>query len=69
MITCKPDVKVHDRHAEDEFIIMGCDGIWEKYVSNNQGMVEWLNMQRKVEPQLGKVAENLLDFLIAKETA
>ena len=31
-------------------------------------MIEWVNAQRKVEPRLGKVAENLLDFLIAKET-
>lgn len=32
MITCKPDIKVEARKPEDEFIIMGCDGIWEKYV-------------------------------------
>lgn len=29
LIICKPDVKVFDRSPkEDEFIIMGCDGIW-----------------------------------------
>jgi serine/threonine protein phosphatase PrpC len=28
MITCKPDVKVIERNGQDEFIIVGCDGIW-----------------------------------------
>ena len=28
MITCKPDVKTEPRSPEDEYIIMGCDGIW-----------------------------------------
>ncbi len=28
MITCKPDVKSYERSAKDEFIIVGCDGIW-----------------------------------------
>lgn len=28
MITCKPDIKTLDRHSSDQFIIIGCDGIW-----------------------------------------
>lgn len=32
MITCKPDIREYDRKEGDEFIIVGCDGIWEKYV-------------------------------------
>ncbi len=28
MITCHPDVRKVERHPDDEFIIMGCDGIW-----------------------------------------
>lgn len=39
MITCDPDVKQFDRSKEDEFIIMGCDGIWEKYVQDSEGLV------------------------------
>lgn len=40
MITCKPDVKTVERKKEDEFILMGCDGIWERYVDNNQGIID-----------------------------
>lgn len=32
MITCKPDIREYERNEGDEFIIVGCDGIWEKYV-------------------------------------
>lgn len=40
MITCKPDVKVVDRDSSnDEFIIIGCDGIWQRYVDNSQGLI------------------------------
>lgn len=39
MITCHPDVLEFDRSKDDEFIIMGCDGIWEKYVDDSDGLV------------------------------
>ena len=34
-----PEITEVARQEGDEFIIMGCDGIWEKYVVNNQKMV------------------------------
>jgi protein phosphatase 1G len=41
MITCKPDVKVFERSPDkDEFIVIGCDGIWERYVDNSQGLID-----------------------------
>lgn len=40
MITCKPDIKTVERSNKDEFIIIGCDGIWEKYVDNSQGLID-----------------------------
>lgn len=32
-------------------------------------MVEWIKVQKKVEPRLEKVAEMLLDFLVAKNSS
>ena len=43
MITSKPDVKVVERHNSDEYIIVGCDGIWERYVENSQGLINIVN--------------------------
>jgi serine/threonine protein phosphatase PrpC len=28
MITCKPDIRKVERREDDEFILLGCDGIW-----------------------------------------
>lgn len=39
MITCKPDIKSVERQKTDQFIILGCDGIWERYVENSQGLI------------------------------
>ena len=41
MITAHPDIKQVDRDVDnDEFIIIGCDGIWQKYVENSQGLID-----------------------------
>ena len=32
MIICDPDIRVFDRLATDKFILMGCDGIFERYI-------------------------------------
>ena len=34
-----PEITEVARQEGDEFILMGCDGVWEKYVANNQKMV------------------------------
>lgn len=39
-ITANPDLKVVDIQPEDDFIIMGCDGIWE--TKTNEEMVEYI---------------------------
>lgn len=39
-ITANPDIEVVDILPEDDFIIMGCDGIWE--TKTNEEMVEYI---------------------------
>ena len=39
-ITANPDVRVEELTPEDDFIIMGCDGIWE--TKSNEEMVEYI---------------------------
>lgn len=55
MITCKPDIKEVARSSDDEFIIIGCDGIWEKYVENSQGLVSMIRDDLKVSNDLKKI--------------
>lgn len=62
-ITSFPDIKVHQINNKTDFMIMGCDGIWE--TKTNQQIVDqvYIQMQRKVK--LNKIAEGLLDTLIS----
>jgi serine/threonine protein phosphatase PrpC len=39
-VTAEPEIKVVDIEPEDDFIIMGCDGIWE--TKSNEEMVEYI---------------------------
>ena len=39
-ITANPDVMIYDFTRDDDFIIMGCDGIWE--TKTNDEMVEYI---------------------------
>lgn len=65
-ITSNPDVYVFDLTDDIDFIIMGCDGIWEK--KSNEEMVQFVydnikNMQPK------EIVEKLLLETIAPSVA
>ena len=67
MITCKPDVKEFQRKKEDKFILLGCDGIWQNYVENNQGIIDIVKQDLKKKDHK-KVVQDLLQRLIATDT-
>lgn len=48
---------------------MGCDGIWERYVNDSQPMVTRVANERKTGNDAQTILKNLLDNLLAKETA
>ena len=68
MITCKPDIVEIGREGDDQFIVMGCDGIWERYVENSQGLLDIVKSQLKISKDNRKIIEDLLDLLLAKDT-
>lgn len=68
MITCKPDIREVPRKKTDQFIIMGCDGIWERYVDDSQGLVDVMKNQLKSGKNMNKIMTDLLDMLLAKDT-
>lgn len=49
-------------------MLMGCDGIWEKYVDNSQGIIDIVREQVKKGTEKKKIAEDLLEFLLAPNT-
>ena len=68
MITCDPDVKELERSSQDEFIMMGCDGIWQRYVDNSQGLLQVVKELMKKHDNHQTVVQKLLDQLLATET-
>lgn len=65
MITANPDCS-EIKNENLDFIIMGCDGIWE--IKSNAEMVEWVNKRLKNGKSNKDILEELLDELISKDS-
>lgn len=66
MIIAVPDIKTRQIVAKDEFIIIGCDGIWETQTSPD--IITWVRNSLKSNP-VKKTVESMLDWLIAPDTS
>lgn len=64
MITANPDIKSID-NKDIDFIIMGCDGIWQ--VKSNEQMREWVANKLKKRLELKQIVNDLLMELVAKD--
>ena len=66
MITANPDI-LKIPNEKIDFIIMGCDGIWQ--TKSNQDMIKWVQkrMANGEKRELGSILEELLDELVAKD--
>ncbi len=62
-ITAFPDVRAMPWNPKIDFIVMGCDGIWEFHT--NQQVVDniYMQMQRKV--RINKICDNWLDTCLS----
>lgn len=68
LVICKPDITVTARSPQDEYIIIGCDGIFDAFGSNNQGAVEMVSGFLKETRNLEKTVHSTLDKLLATTT-
>lgn len=67
-ITANPDLKVETFDpSKDDFIIMGCDGIWE--TKSNDEMVEYIYERLKKKISLEAIVEELLNDIISPDYA
>lgn len=61
-----PDVEIRDYTTDDNFILIGCDGIWE--TMSTKDICEYARDQINAKVELSKIVEEILDKVIAKET-
>lgn len=64
MITAKPDI-IKIKNENIDFIIMGCDGIWQ--IKTNSQMVDWVK-SRLDRRDFKLICEDLLDELVSKDS-
>ena len=64
-ITANPDLKTVELEAGDDFIIMGCDGIWE--TKTNEEMVEYIYDRLKQKKEMKTIVEELLYDIISPD--
>lgn len=67
LISAVPDIQKRTLTADDEFLVLGCDGIWE--CMSNQGIVEFVGQKLKDVNTTSKVVEDLLDRILANDTS
>ena len=62
-ITAFPDVRVFPVTSKLDFVVMGCDGIWETH--SNQQVVDNVYMQMKRKVRINKICDNWLDTCLS----
>lgn len=65
-IICLPDVREIDRTGKEEFIIIGCDGIWERYEDNSEPFGVLLKEQLASTGNAKTVLENFFNDNLSK---
>ncbi|KAH8083345.1 phosphatase 2C-domain-containing protein [Cristinia sonorae] len=66
IITCDPEIIEHAISADDEFLIIACDGIWD--CLSSQAAVDSVRLLLSQGYKLPEVCERLLDHLVAPDT-
>ena len=67
MITANPDIKVVDFTNDIDFVIIGCDGIWD--CLTNQEACDFVSKRLKENPdqKISKIIEEMLDEICAQD--
>lgn len=67
LISAVPEITKRTLTAEDELLVLGCDGIWE--CLTNQQIAEFLQDKAREGKSVSKAVEDLLDNIVAPDTS
>ena len=65
MITSTPDIVRMDRSPEDEFIVLGCDGVWD--VLSNDDCVHFVRSRLAEGKNLKEICEEIADECLSPD--
>ena len=65
MITSNPDIKIEDFSNDVDFIIIGCDGIWD--CLTNQQACDFVKNRYNNQEKLSKIIEEMMDSICAND--
>jgi protein phosphatase 1G len=57
VITAEPDIVVEARHADDEFMVLACDGVWD--CMSNQECVDFVRARLSKAAKTSDVTEQV----------
>jgi len=66
LITAWPDIIKKKVSADDEFLVLGCDGIWE--IKSNQEIIDFVGARLSKDTKVSGVVEDLLEAIVAPDT-
>lgn len=69
LISAEPDVQKRELQAEDKFILMGCDGVWEILTGTELCMIIQDRLNENPKGSLSAIVEELLDKSLAPDTS
>lgn len=64
LVSPEPEIFVQDRHVEDEFLVLACDGIWD--VMSNQNVCSFIHSRLSVTDNLEEIANQVVDTCLHK---
>ncbi|KAH9184665.1 hypothetical protein AeNC1_013357 [Aphanomyces euteiches] len=63
-VSAEPDIKVQDRSADNEFLLLACDGVWDA-MSNEEACSYVRSLMARGESNLGLICEEVLDHCLS----
>jgi len=66
-ITGHPDIKKIELCKDDDFILIGCDGVWERYEKDGQDLITKIREDRMGGKGPEQVLQDMLDDFLGKD--
>jgi len=64
IISAEPDIYIHERSSQDEFIVLASDGIWD--VISNEEIQQYINYRLKITQNLAEICKDVINVCIKK---